>query len=1123
MKDLLYCKDLYGPLQGDSVKPISMTNDEWKRLDRKTVGFIRQWLDDSVFHHVSTECSAYSLWKKLESLYERKTVGNKAFLIRELVNLKYKEGTSIPEHLNEMQSITNQLSSMKMPLDDELQALLLLSSLLESWETLVVSLSNSAPDGIVTMSQVTSSLLNEELRRKNSSTSQIDSQALVSENRGRSKSKDRSGSRVGRSKSRSRKDIVCYNCGEKGHYKNQCKQPKKNKKRGKEVEHTESKENITATVQGSDYLILSTSDDIFSYVCQDLKWIIDTGASYHATPRREFFATYRSGNFGVVKMGNYDTANIIGMGDIHIKTNLGCKLVLKDVRHVVDLRLNLISVGRLDDEDFDVRFHKGQWKLSKGSLIVANGKKYHTLYRLQPKACGGQLNATEKDSSMELWHRRLGHMSEKGLQELSKREVLPSLRGTRLNPCIDCLAGKQHRVSFVSPALSRKMHALDRVYTDVCGPLMTKTPGGSVNVPSISGALYFVTFIDDFSRKVWAYALKTKDHVINIFKEFHARVERETERQLKCIRSDNGGEYIGLFNDYCRSHGIQHELIVPGTPQHNAIAERMNRTIMKKIRCMLSQAKLPKRFWDEALRTAVDVINLSPCTALDGDVAEHVWSGKDVSYRHLRVFGCRAFAHVPNNERSKLDDQIIEDLKEAPTKTSAEGFVDCDPVIPPVYQGDGGDVQEDGAEPDVDIPAGHVEQEEEREQVPTEPQLRRSSRQCQPSRRYSTDEYVMLTDAGEPESYQEAVEKGSKALKNKWVFRLKTQEYCSQPKYKARLVVKGFGQKKAFLHGDLEEEIYMEQPEGFKVKGKENLVCKLKKSLYGLKQALRQWYKKFISFMIENKYKRTASDHCVYIKRFGEDFIILLLYVDDMLILGKDMSMIDRLKKDLSESFAMKDMGPAKQILGMQISRDRRKRKIWLSQEKYIEKVLDRFSMSNAKPVGSPLAGHFKLCSDQSPSSDEEKEKMQKVPYASAVGSLMYAMVCTRPNIAYAVGVTSRFLANPGKEHWAAVKWIFRYLKGSSKICLSFGGGPPVLTGYTDADMARDIDTRKSTSGFVLTFAGGAVSWQSRLQRCIALSTTEAEYIAGGLQRNFMDERILTRIGAETGKLCGVL
>jgi hypothetical protein len=152
--------------------------------------------------------------------------------------------------------------------------------------------------------------------------------------------------------------------------------------------------------------------------------------------------------------------------------------------------------------------------------------------------------------------------------------------------------------------------------------------------------------------------------------------------------------------------------------------------------------------------------------------------------------------------------------------------------------------------------------------------------------------------------------------------------------------------------------------------------------------------------------------------------------------------------------------------------------------------------MNKAKPVGSPLAGHFKLSSKQCPSSKTEREEMKKVPYASAVGSLMYAMVCTRPDIAHAIGVVSRFLSNPGKEHWRAVKWILRYLRGTSNLCLCFGDGKPVLDGYTDADMAGDIDSRKSTSGYLITFAGGAVSWQSKLQKCIALSTTEAEYIA---------------------------
>jgi hypothetical protein len=209
--------------------------------------------------------------------------------------------------------------------------------------------------------------------------------------------------------------------------------------------------------------------------------------------------------------------------------------------------------------------------------------------------------------------------------------------------------------------------------------------------------------------------------------------------------------------------------------------------------------------------------------------------------------------------------------------------------------------------------------------------------------------------------------KGKRALKNKWVFRCKIEPNRSQPRYKTRLVVKGFGQKKgidfdeifspvvkmssirvvlslaakmnleieqldvktAFLHGDLEEEIYMEQPEGFSAKGKEHLVCRLKKSLYGLKQAPRLWYKKFDSFMVDHGYDRTTSDHCVFVKKFFDgEFIILLLYVDDMLIVGRDTSKIDKLKKELSKSFSMKDLGSAKQILGMKISRDRKSGKL---------------------------------------------------------------------------------------------------------------------------------------------------------------------------------------------------
>ncbi|CAL5429326.1 unnamed protein product [Camellia sinensis] len=268
--------------------------------------------------------------------------------------------------------------------------------------------------------------------------------------------------------------------------------------------------------------------------------------------------------------------------------------------------------------------------------------------------------------------------------------------------------------------------------------------------------------------------------------------------------------------------------------------------------------------------------------------------------------------------------------------------------------------------------------------------------------KYPPSLYILITDEVEPESFSKAkshtekdcwiqamkdemsslqknhtdelvsLPKGRKALKNKWVYKLKKDGISKILQHKARLVINGFGQKKgidfdeifspvvkmtsiqvslglaaclnleveqmdikiAFLHDDLEEEIYMEQPEGFEAKEKQYLVCKLKKSLYGLKQAPRQWYKKFDSFMVDHEYTRTVADQCVYFCRFSSgNFIILLLYVDDMLIIGHDITLINKWKNDLSQYFDMKNFGPAQQILGKKIFRDRKAKKIWLSQE----------------------------------------------------------------------------------------------------------------------------------------------------------------------------------------------
>ncbi|CAL2270429.1 unnamed protein product [Prunus armeniaca] len=209
------------------------------------------------------------------------------------------------------------------------------------------------------------------------------------------------------------------------------------------------------------------------------------------------------------------------------------------------MRLNLISTGLLDDEGYTNVFAKRKWKLGENSLVLARGKKENTLYMTHAKVSNGYLNALAEDS-IELWHKRLSHMSEKGLQILAKREALTGMKkGMPIKSCTHCLAGKQHRTSFQHGHAQIKPNVLDIVYSDVCGPMTTSTFGG---------ARYFVTFIDDHSRKVWAYALRTKDQVYEVFKQFHASVERETGRSLKCIRTDNEGEYMGAFRNYCRSN-----------------------------------------------------------------------------------------------------------------------------------------------------------------------------------------------------------------------------------------------------------------------------------------------------------------------------------------------------------------------------------------------------------------------------------------------------------------------------------------------------------------------------------------------------------------------------------------
>ncbi|KAE8707707.1 hypothetical protein F3Y22_tig00110377pilonHSYRG00170 [Hibiscus syriacus] len=517
-------------------------------------------------------------WKtKLESMIQKKMPRNKANLVRRSVKLEYKDGQSMIEHLNNFKGLINQLKKTEMKIDDELQALILLSSLPESWDTLVVTLSNSALERKLTMDTVSDSLLGDEARRME---------------RGRSKS---------------RLKITCYYYGRMGHKKMECRSFKRDQKAGN---------------------ILNISYD-------DSYWIVDSGAFFHVTPHGSFFSSYQSGDFGTVQMGNQDMSKIIGIEDIILNTSTGCKLILKDERHVLAMRLNLISVGKLDD-------------------------------------------------------------------------------------------------------------------------------AGLIN--------YFA---------------------------------------------------------YCKKYDIRLERTPPKTPQLNGLAKIMNRTIEERVRCVLSHDKLPKSFWGEAIMAVVDIVNLTPSVPLNGGIPKEVWMGKRASYNHLKVFGCRAFVHIPKYEIAKLDAKMKECIYLCSPKDEF-GYRLWDPVNKKVVHIRDIVFFEDQTIEDIKnsekprlrsgknielTPETHDEpaQEEPQSSSPTAPEPRRSSRYIRPSTWYNADEYVMLTDEGEPQSYKETTSdthkeewrramqeeiqslhenhiyelvelpKGIRALKTKWMYWIKTEDSISNP------------------------------------------------------------------------------------------------------------------------------------------------------------------------------------------------------------------------------------------------------------------------------------------------------------------------------------------------------
>jgi hypothetical protein len=238
---------------------------------------------------------------------------------------------------------------------------------------------------------------------------------------------------------------------------------------------------------------------------------------------------------------------------------------------------------------------------------------------------------------------------------------------------------------------------------------------------------------------------------------------------------------------------------------------------------------------------------------------------------------------------------------------------------------------------------------------------------------------------------------------------------------------------------------------------------------------------------------QSKCDSCLFLKRQGEEELAVPTHVDDLTIAGTK-KMVNWFKSNIGAHLEVKLGGELKWILGMRVTVDPVKRTLKLDQPSYVEALLERFGMENCKPVATP-APPERLHAGQCPRTSEEHDRMRGIPYSQLVGSLMYLSVCTRPDITAAVQTLARFMSNPGWAHWCAAKRVLRYLKGTVERGLCFGGRGG-LKGYCDADWGGDVDSYRSTTGYVFLLNGAAVSWRSRLQRTVALSTAEAEYMA---------------------------
>ena len=1188
--------------------------------DKKALAQIVLHVEDYHLPILAGSQTAKTGWERLKATYQAKTIARKLLLRRELTQLKLGATEALTVYAARAKDIQTQLFSAGDEVKDQEVAMQFLAGLPPAYGMITTVL--TAGEQELKIDTMLPKLLHVE--QLTHSTERPSEAALFAKPRnGFGGARGTStGSRGNNSNNgKHGEGRRCYYCGKQGHFKHECLKKKRDDAR---------RGGNSGQRQSGQYSAIAFTANMAAAPAsggQPTSWVLDTGASRHITGDRSILLNPRPLDNDIkITFGNGGTGKATACGEVLLHSS-GNTFQLTDVLLIPEATENLISIRHATNRGLDFKFSAERCEISHGGRHVATassvGDSIYYLHGHSESATTKQssaLTAHSKETLASLWHERLGHLGYESLarlpdmvtgMDLTSDQIRAALDGDGL--CKPCALGKQHRTPF-KPSTSKAEQSLALVHTDLCGPMP---------VTSLGGSNYFLTLLDDFSKLSVVRPLAHKSDTAAAIKETIALLQTQSGHKLRRLRCDNGSEFINSnLIAYCKDNGIKLETTVRYTPEQNGAAERLNRTLLDKVRPMLAASGLPKHLWADATVTANYLRNRSPVTGRDKTPYE-LFFGTKPNLAHLRKFGAHCYALTPKALRHKLEDTsepgrfigypagtkgykilldsgrtiISRDVKfeESGSRqqplTSPPGTDDSDDEGKDDNESVGDD-EEDmapvGASTDgtgacgggtgsnrpppsrkqpkraaADVPAavwnneGYKVTGRKREvagaaysAILTEPATLEealASEQAELWRQAADDEMASLLANNTWEL--DSVPPGVKPIPTKWVFKIKRDSAGNVERYKARLVAKGFRQregidyeevfapvskyttvrtllalaaaqdmeihqldiKTAFLYGELEEDVWVEQPPGYE-NGNGSLACHLHKSLYGLKQAPRAWHSKLSQELAALGFEPSTADPALFIKP-GASPIYLLTYVDDILVITLDTAGLADTKVQILAAFEARDMGPASFFLGMSIHRDRHARSITLGQSRLTGDLLEKYGMTECKPLSTPLSPAAKL------TKEGESLDTASFPYSQLIGSLMYLSVCTRPDISQAVGALARYMAYPTTTHWQAAKGVLRYIAGTADFGITYAGLD--LEGYCDADYAGDLDSRRSTTGYVFTLGGGAISWSSRLQPTVAASTTEAEYMAAAyaIKEGLWLRTLLTELGLEASTI----